>query len=230
MPNKVVKFYKQTLSFEEGLKRELNDSVDHNRFKVLQKHIRFHVLNLLVQHYGDNGADLKYFALHNHHDDKQLSQRDITDQLKKILKQLDDKKKIQLIKEAVNEVTHQLMHIAIVHKRGQIAKTLQEDQTPLSHKEKQAILEKALGDNFEELFLERLKTFDQKTLANFINTFKLPVRGEDEKGDGKNCKKKLATHRRRQNRKMWSDPEMRKTMRQAMVGAKKKKKKITISP
>ena len=41
--------YLKTVSFSKGLERELNDTVHHNRFKVLQKHIRFHVLNLLYK-------------------------------------------------------------------------------------------------------------------------------------------------------------------------------------
>ncbi len=189
MPDKVDDIYAETLSFEKGLQTELNDSYNHNRFKVLQKHIRFQVLNILVQRYSDHGADLKQFVLYHHHDNDELSQRDITALLRNMLKRLDDKEKIQLIEETVQEISTMLMRIAIMQNRGRVSKTLQEDQTPLTREDKRAILERALGDDHEEFFLKRLKTFDQKTLANFIKAFELPMRGEDKKCQGKACKK-----------------------------------------
>jgi hypothetical protein len=217
MPDKVDELYAKTLSFEKGLQTELNESYNHNRFKVLQKHIRFQVLNILVQRYSDHGADLKKFILYHHHDNDELGQRDITALLRKILKGLSDEEKIKLIKEAVQEISEMLMRIAIVQNRGRVAKTLQEDQTPLNREEKQAILERALGDDYEKYFLKRLKTFDQKTLANFTKAVELPMRGENEKAQGKACKKKLARHRRKLNEDRWGKPGEKEKQSKAMT-------------
>lgn len=211
MPDKVDELYAKTLSFEKGLEKELNDGLPHNRFKILQKHIRFHILDILVQKYAENGADLIYFVLHHHHKGEQLSQRDITQRLKDILEKLDDDQKIRLIKEAAAEVAKILMNIPVTRKK--VALTL---------KAKRTLMDRAMGDDFEEEFLTRLDTFDQKTLSNFISTFELPVRGQDEKNNGRACRKKLASHRTRQNEEMWSDPETRMALCKAMADAKKR--------
>ncbi len=218
MPDKVAAHYAETLSPEDGLKNDLNDSCDHNRFKVLQKHIRFEVLNIMVQEYADQGADLKYFILYHHHDNDQLSQRDITALLKTVVSKLDERKKRRLIKEAVDEIACRLMRIAIIQNRVKVVRTLQGEK-PLSQKEKRAILEKALGDDPEEKFLKRLESFDQKTIANFAAVFGLHMRNGEEKGKGKACRKKLARRRREANKKMWSDSETSRALCLAMKEA-----------
>jgi len=212
----VEKQYNKTLDLSEGLKRELEETTDHNRFKVLQKHIRYHVLDILVQKYADNGIDLKWFILHHHHDGEQLSQRDIAKRLKDKLKRLDSSEKIQIIKEAANEIARVLTGISVKQYRQKITLTL---------KDKQKLLDRAMGDDFEEKFLKRLKSFDQKTIANFIATFNLPVRRKNEKNNGAACKKKLSRHRRHNNHKMWTDPEARESMCQAMKDSWGKRKK-----
>lgn len=211
--------YSKTVSFSKGLERELNDTVHHNRFKVLQKHIRFHVLNLLVQKYAENGMDLKYFILHNHYEEDQLSQRDITMRLKRIIERLDDNVKIQLLKQAIDEIWLILKEIHIIDHRDRIDSVLQTENDGIGEHGKQILLDKAIGDDFEGVFLERLKSFDQKTIANFITVFDLSMRGQSEKNNGKSCKKKLAKHRKKQNGEMWSDPDTRMTLCQAMRDA-----------
>ena len=208
--------YSETVSFADGLQEELNNTVKHNRFKVLQKHIRFHVLNLLVQKYAENGMDLKYFLLHNHYEEDQLSQRDITIRLKRIIEGLDDNVKIQLLGQAIDEIWLILKEIHIMDYRDRINSVLQIENDGKSEHEKRALLDKAIGDDFEDIFLERLRSFDQKTIANFVTVFNLPMRSQREKNHGKSCKNKLAKHRKKQNGQMWADPETRLTLCKAM--------------
>ena len=213
--NEVTELYYDTLDFSKGIERELDDSVNHNRFKVLQKHIRFQILNALVERHGDHGVDLKYFVLYNHHCEQQLSQRDIADELKKILAKLDEKEKIELIHEAINVVIEMLFASHIKDCRTRVDWIL---------REKDEILERALEEDFQKQFLKGMKTFDQKTIANFVASFGLQMRGEDEKGCGKACKKKLSKCRTESNRNIWSDPELSLVMRLGMKRAWKKRR------
>ena len=129
--NEATDLYNDTLEYSEGLERELDASVNHNRFKVLQKHIRFQILNALVKRYADHGVDLKYFVLYNHHCDKQLSQRDITAKIKGILAGLGEEEKVDLIHEAINAIKDILFASEIKDCRTRIDLILRKKMTYL---------------------------------------------------------------------------------------------------
>jgi hypothetical protein len=207
------RLYKKTLSLSDGLANELNLSAPHNCFKVLQKHIRFHVLDILVKR--QHNMDLKYYILSSHHEGDQLSQRDIIANIKRIAGGLEDNERLIIIREAFDEVWRILKAMSVFDTRERVKSALSEFDY-ISEREKRNFLDKAIGDDGENVFLERLRTFDQKTIANFIAVFGLCVRGEDEKNNGKSTKNKLSKHRTDQNHKMWSNTQKRKKLCRGM--------------
>jgi hypothetical protein len=205
----VDKLYQKTLGLSDGLDNDLDKAGPGNRFKVLQKHIRFHILDILVRR--KQNMDLKHYILRNHHEGEQLSQRDITSSLKRMVDGLDDNEKLLIIREAFDEVWRILREICVVDNRDRAQSALGELDY-VSEREKRNLLDKAIGDDGETVFFERLKTFDHKTIANFIAVFGLSVRQEDEKNNSRSTKEKLSKYRGRQNDKMWANPKIRRKL------------------
>ena len=204
---KIKDHYDQTLSFEEGLKNDLNNSSPHTWPLVLRKHIRFQVFNLFVQNGSADGAeDLKNYILRNHHAGEQLSQRDITRKLKKLEKDTPEAKKIKIIYKSAQKVSELLRKSFVQDCRKRIL---------LTFDQKYDLMDRAMGDDFEDILLGLIKSFDHKTLAGFIRTFQLTMRGYKERHDGASFKKKQSRNRTRLNRKMWSDPKIKENMRES---------------
>ena len=214
--------YGKTISLEDGLSYEINIASPHNRFKVLQKHIRFQVLNAIVQHV--QSMDLKRYILELHHEGEQLSQRDITEKVKRMVSDMPDEEKLEIIRRVYSEIWRELMEMRIADCRKDL-KAVFTSFASISEAEKRVIYNMAIENSNGHDFLDKLKTFDNKTIAEFIRVFQLDVRDVSQKWDGKTTKQKLSKHRTDGNRKMWDDPNTRRHLCTCIKKSWSKRKK-----
>ncbi|MBN2095769.1 hypothetical protein JW752_00005 [Candidatus Peregrinibacteria bacterium] len=97
MPDKVDKLYKEALSFEEALQNTFDRVKSCNWHQILCQFIRYAILDALVSHQSKGQIkNLKHFVLLNHHDNGELSRRDIQDKLKETMSQYDESPTVRI--------------------------------------------------------------------------------------------------------------------------------------
>ncbi len=208
MPNKVEKLYEETLSFEEALQNTFNRVKSCNWHQILRQFIRYAILDTLINHQSnDQIENLKHFVLLNHHDNGELSQRDIQDKLREMMAQYDEKEKAQFIREGIDRTARALKKVAVEDTRREIA---------LVWDQKQKLFDGAVGDEPYDFFLKRLKSFNYRSIRDFATAFNVRLRRKNERHDGASYKNQQSANRTRFNGEMWNDPKKRKKVEKGL--------------
>ena len=213
MKKSLQELYGESLPHQQGLAKELNASLPQNRGRIVIKHIRFQIFDLMIRRLGFD-SDLTCFLLKHHHFGDECSRRDMTEELRALSLVLSKEDKSEIITQAISNIEIFLSQVRLVNTRTDVvANTREKAQIILS-----AITTAAnqADNDVTRYFIERIASFDVKMIEAYIKSFELPMRDYSQRHSSKGYHDKQSPIVSARNTDHWSKPENKKTMSAAM--------------